>query len=140
MPQIPVKPIVMRDCVLKIAADNYEKHVSGVSFDPSTGTVTWNGLTPDASFTFPTASTWGAKLDYAQDWETPDSLSIYLYEHEGEQVDMTFEPKAGGLGWKVTVFIAPGSIGGQVNSVATASVSLGVLGKPIPVPAPVPGP
>lgn len=135
MVQIAVKPIVLRDCTLGIAADNYEKHVSGVSIDPSSSTVTWNGLTPDAAFTFPTATTWGVKLDYAQDWETADSLSMYLYEHEGEQVDMTFTPKAGGLGWKVTVFIAPGSIGGQVNTVATASVTLGAVGRPTPVPA-----
>lgn len=135
MSQIDVKPIVLRDCTLKVDADNYEKHVSGVTIDPTTGSVNWNGLTPDAAFAFPTATTWAAKLDYAQDWETEDSLSMYLYENEGEQVDMTFEPKAGGLGWKVTVFIAPGSIGGQVNAVATASVSLGVVGRPTPVPA-----
>ena len=97
--------------------------------------MSWNGLTPSATFTFPTATTWACKLDYAQDWETANSLSRYLFDNEGGQVEMTFTPKAGGLGWNVTVFIVPGSIGGQVNSVATASVTLGVVGKPTPVPA-----
>lgn len=135
MATIDVKPIVLRDCVLSVAADDYAKHVSGVTITPTTGSVTWNGLTPDAAFNFPTATTWAAQLDYAQDWETANSLSRYLFDHEGEQITMLFEPVAGGLGWEVDVVIAPGSIGGQVNAVATSTVTLGVQGKPRPVPA-----
>lgn len=135
MAKIEVKPIVLRDCELSIAADDYAAHVSGVTITPNTGSVSWNGLTPDATFSFPTATNWGAALDYAQDWQTPNSLSRYLFDHEGEQVTMTFKPKTGGLGWEIDVFIAPGAIGGQVNNVATASVSLGVIGKPRPIPA-----
>lgn len=134
MPQIEVKPIVLRDVLLRIAESDYEKHVSGVTLTPTTGNVTWNGLTPDATFNFPTATTWGAQLDYAQDWETPDSLSMFLYEHEGEKVTMLFGPVRGGLGWEADIFIAPGSIGGQVNTVATSSVTHGVQGRPRPVP------
>lgn len=135
MAKIEVQPIVLRDVIATIGTDSYEKHVSGVTITPSTGTTTWNGLTPDSTFTFPTATTWTVQLDYAQDWETANSLSRYLFDHEGEQVTMLFEPVAGGLGWQVDVFIAPGSIGGQVNAVATGSVTLGVVGKPVPVPA-----
>lgn len=135
MAQIEVKPIVLRDVLLTIPTDDYAKHVSGVTITPAAGTVTWNGLNPDATFTFPTATTWTAQLDYAQDWETANSLSRYLFDNEGEQVKMLFEPVAGGLGWEVDVFIAPGAIGGQVNTVATATVTLGVVGKPVPVPA-----
>lgn len=135
MGQIEVKPIVLRDVLLKIAVDDYEKHVSGVSIVPTTGSVTWNGLNPDAAFNFPTSTTWAAQLDYAQDWDTANSLSRYLFDHEGEKVTMLFEPVRGGLGWEVEVSIAPGSIGGQVNAVATATVTLGVNGRPVPVPA-----
>lgn len=135
MVQIAVKPIVLRDVLLSIAADDYEKHVSGVTITPTTGSVTWNGLSPDAAFNFPTSTTWAVQLDYAQDWDTANSLSRYLFDNEGEQVTMTFEPVKGGLGWEVEVSIAPGSIGGQVNAVATATVTLGVNGRPVPVPA-----
>lgn len=135
MAQIAVKPIILRDCLLRIAASDYEKHVSGITLNPTTGTVTWAGLDPEAVFTFPQAVTWAGQLDYAQDWETADSLSLFLFEHEGEQVTMLFEPVKGGLGWEVDVFIAPGSIGGQVNNVATSSVTLGILGRPRPIPA-----
>lgn len=130
MAQIAVNPIVLRDVLLSIAADDYEKHVSGVTITPTTGAVNWTGLDPAATFTFPTSTTWAAQLDYAQDWETLNSLSEYLFAHEGEQVTATFEPVKGGTGWEIDVFIVPGSIGGQVNAVATASVTLGVVGRP----------
>lgn len=135
MVQIAVKPIVLRDCLLRVASADYEKHVSGVTITPSTGSTTWNGLDPDASFTFPNATTWAAQLDYAQDWETEDSLSMFLYEHEGETITILFEPVKGGLGWSIEAVIVPGSIGGAVNAVATSSVTLGVNGRPTPVPA-----
>lgn len=135
MSQIVVKPIVLRDVLLKIEADDYEKHVSGVTMTPTTGSVSWTGLAPDDTFTFPTATTWAVQLDYAQDWETANSLSRYLFDHEGETVTLLFEPVKGGLGWQVEAVIVPGSIGGQVNTVATASVTLGALGKPTPIPA-----
>ena len=135
MAQIGVQPIVLRDVLLSIGADSYEKHVSGVTFTPSSSTVNWNGLTPDASFTFPTATTWTLQLEYAQDWETPNSLSEYLFENEGEKVTMTFEPVNGGAGFSADVHIAPGAIGGAVNAVATATVTLGVSGKPTLIPA-----
>lgn len=135
MPQIEVKPIVLRDCLLRVATADYEKHVSGVVIDPNTGSVTWNGLTPASSFNFPTSTTWTAQLDYAQDWETPDSLSLFLFVHQGENMTFLFEPVKGGLGWEIDVMIVPGSIGGQVNAVATSQVTLGVSGQPRPIPA-----
>lgn len=130
MPKIDVKPIVLRNVLCTVAADDYAKHVSGVTLTPTTGSVSWSGMDPDASFTFPTSTTWAAQLDYAQDWDTTDSLSAYLFDHEGDKVTMTFRPEAGGPGFEVEVFIVPGSIGGQINAVATSSVTLGVVGKP----------
>lgn len=134
MATIEVKPIVLRDVLLSVALDDYEKHVSGVTITPTTGSVNWSGLNPDATFTFPTATTWACQLDYAQDWDTEASLSRYLFDNEGEEVTMTFEPVKGGVGFTVTVFIVPGSIGGQVNAVATSSVTLGVVGRPELIP------
>lgn len=137
MATIAVQPIILNDVLLSIAADNYEAHVSEVSFAPSSSTVTWKGLTPSAVFNFGTTSTWTCTLAYAQDWSTTNSLSRYLFEHEGESVEMTFTPKAGSGAptWTATVIVAPGSIGGAVDTVATASVTLGVQGKPALAPA-----
>ncbi|WP_067197163.1 hypothetical protein [Microbacterium sp. XT11] len=137
MSQIDVKPIVLRDCLLRATLSgsdsfDFEKHVSGVTITPTTSSVTWNGLSPDAAFQAPGVTTWADTLDYAQDWETENSLSMFLFEHEGEQVTLLFEPKKGGLGWETDVFIAPGSIGGKVATVAESSVTLGVIGRPRP--------
>ncbi|UOE43744.1 hypothetical protein [Agromyces larvae] len=131
MASVDVNPFLMKDCLFQVEADQYEAHVSQVQFSPTSQTVTWKGLTPAAVFSFGTAATWVANLTFAQDWSTADSLSRYLYEHEGEEIDVTFEPVAGGPGVTATLIVAPGAIGGQVDQVATAQVSLGVKGKPV---------
>ena len=133
MTVIAVQPIVYKDVSLKIEADNYEAHVSKVELTPSVNTQTWKGLTPSASFTDSSSPAWVAALDYAQDWETPNSLSRYLFEHQGETVTAIFQPKAGsGLpAFTVELVITPGPIGGSIDAFSTGSVSLGVNGQPV---------
>ncbi|MCS6563432.1 hypothetical protein [Curtobacterium poinsettiae] len=130
MAQITVNPFVLSDTTLKIAADNYETAVSSVEFQPSGGTVSWKGLSPAAVFTFPQAVTWACAIAFAQDWETEDSLSQYLFEHQGETIAVEFAPKRGGKSLYANVVIVPGSIGGAVDAVAASTVTLGVVGKP----------
>ena len=135
MTAIAVQPIILTDCKLTIGTDNYEAHVSGVIFNPASSIVTWKGLTPTSKFSFAASSTWTCQLDYAQDWETVDSLSQYLHDNEGTAVAATFEPEDGGASWGATLLIAPGAIGGQVDGVPVGSVTLGVQGKPALTPA-----
>lgn len=130
MAAIDVNPIVLKDATLKVGADNYEAHVSSVEFVPSSSTVNWKGLTPESVFSFGTNSTWVCNLAFAQDWDTEGSLSAYLFDNEGESVICDFYPDAGGQGFRATLIITPGSIGGAVDSVAVSTVSLGVQGKP----------
>jgi hypothetical protein len=136
MAQIAVDPLVLKDVILTVETDTYEKHVSGVTFEPSSSTIRWQGLTPDSKFTSVTSADWTCKLDYVQDWETADSLSAYLFEHEGEEVDVVFKPRSGsGPTFTATLTITPGSIGGTVNTYATTTATLGST-KPVLVPAP----
>jgi hypothetical protein len=132
MAAIAVKPLVLKDVLLTVGDDNYEKHVSGVTFTPSSSTITWQGLSPDAKFTDVTAADWTVAVNYVQDWETEDSLSAYLFENEGETVSMTFTPSkgAGKKTFTADVTITPGAIGGEVNAYATTSVTLGST-KPV---------
>lgn len=130
MPAIAVKPFQMSNCLLTVAADDYEKHVSKVEFAPTSTSASFKGLSPDASFTFAGSPTWVCNLTFAQDWNTPKSLSRYLFDHVGETVDVIFEPSKGGPAITAQIIIQPGSIGGDVDAVATSTVSLGVLGKP----------
>jgi len=130
MSVIPVEPFLMSDCVLKVAADDFAAHCSKVELVPSSSVVNWGGLKSSAQFSFPTKAKWACGIDYAQDWTTDGSLSRYLHDHEGESVDAEFVPKNGGPSVLATLIITPGSIGGALDGVATASVSLGVSGKP----------
>lgn len=142
MAVIAVNPIILTNCKLTITlpgetptSNDYEKHVSRVQFDPSTQTQTWKGLSPTSSFTKTSRATWTATLEYAQDWETDDSLSQLLHDHEGETVAAVFQPESGGASWAANLVITPGAIGGTVDQFATASVTLGVSGKPVRTPA-----
>lgn len=132
MSTIAVKPIVYKNCKLVIDADNYEAHVSKVSLDPTVNTQTWKGLTPTASFTDSSSPAWTCGLEYAQDWETIDSLARYLFEHQGETVVALFQPEKGTAlpEFTVELVITPGPIGGAIDTFATGSVTLGVNGQP----------
>lgn len=139
MAAIAVAPFVLKDVILTIGADSYEAHVSTVRFDPNMSVVTWQGLTPSASFTDTTAPTWTTTWAFAQDWETPDSLSEYLLENAGTKKTVVFKPKGTTTGKPVftaEVMIAPGPIGGDVNTVQTGSVTMGVVGTPVKTAAP----
>lgn len=132
MPVIPVQPLYLQDMTFSVAADDYAAHVSSVTLTPSTSTTTWKGGKPSATFTRTSTPTWGCELAFAQDWESADSLSRYLWEHQGETVDVIFAPETGGTSWAVSINVIPGSIGGAVDGYATSTVTLGVDGAPVP--------
>jgi len=132
----PPRPLVLKDVLLTLGDDDYQSHVSGVTFTPTASTVTWQGLSPEASMTDVTQATWVCALELVQDWDQADSLCRYLYENEGEHVAATFQPKNGaGPSFAATVIVTPGAIGGAVNAVAVQSVTLGCEGKPQLLPA-----
>ena len=125
MPDITVQPFILNDCLLTVGEDNYEAHVSKVQFDPTAPVVRWKGLTPASSHIFGGASEWTCGMDYAQDWTTPNSLSAYLHANEGKPIDVVFKPlREGTPSIAATIIVAPGSIGGTVDQVATASITV----------------
>jgi hypothetical protein len=132
MTTIAVAPIVLKDIQLLIPTDEYAAHVSSVVLTPNTTTQTWKGLTPTATFTSAGTPEWTCQLEYAQDWVTVNSLSNYLFAHQGETVVAKFQPKKGtGLPeWTVSLVIAAGPVGGSVDQYMTGSVTLGVSGQP----------
>jgi hypothetical protein len=140
MAEIEVRPFIMRNAIIVFgAADDFAKAVSTAAIAPAGGTAEFKGLKPSAVFTFPQASTYVLELTYAQDWSASTSLSRYLWEHKGETVpfilnpdDTTGQTGVGSTSWAGTVAIVPGQVGGDVDSVATASVSLGIVGEPTP--------
>lgn len=137
MALIAVKPFIMRDCVLSIkdgatTIGEFESHVSRVQFDPNTPIATWKGLTPTSVHQDVAATEWTVSLDYAQDYETVNSLAQYLLANPGKQVTAVFTPKKG-TGAKTvtaTITLVPGGTGGGVGEFATSSVTLPVSGQP----------
>jgi hypothetical protein len=128
---------ILRDVLLRFAqaglpsgAGDYEAHVSQAQFDPNTPSAVFKGLKPGGSKTFPGDPSWTCTLAYAQDWETPNSLSRFLFEHQGERIPCVFEPVKGGQGFEATLIISAGAIGGTVDAIGTATVTLGVDGAP----------
>lgn len=141
MPVIAVKPILLRDVVMDVklvgagTADSYQNHVSRVQITPSSTTVRWRGLAPAAKYAAQTAPDWSVELAYAQDWETANSLSAYLLANDGKEAEITFRPRGGVTpGWKVTVLLTAGPIGGDVDTVASGTVTMGVNGVPVAAP------
>lgn len=134
MATIASSPFVLKDAVLTIDTDDYEAHVSSVAITPTMSTVTWQGITPAATFSDTTAPTWACALTYAQDWTTPTSLSQYLMDNAGQQKTLVFKPVGATSGdpiFTVDVMIAPGPIGGAVNTVQVGTVTLGCVGEPV---------
>ena len=139
MATIAVAPFVLKDAVLTIATDSYEKHVSGVVFTPQTTPITWQGLTPDSAFSDASNPIWTCQMDYAQDWTTTNSLAQYLLTNAGQSKVAVFKPLGATTGkpiFTATLLIVPGPIGGSVNSVQTGTVTMGVIGQPVKTVAP----
>lgn len=136
MATIPVTPFVLKDCVLEIEADDYAAALSSMTLTPSVQTVVFQGLKPGAISTDMTEPTWTLGLTYAQDWVSADSLSRYLFANKGLTKDAIIKPQSGvGPSFEVEIIITPGAIGGQGQQTATATVTLGVQGEPVLVPA-----
>lgn len=131
MPQISPSPIVLKDVTVTIGTDTYEKQVSQVLLTPTANAQSWRGLNPQASYSDVDTATWAAAVTFAQDHETPGSLSLYLFDNEGQKVTMLIKPRSGsGPSYQVTVTLTPGGIGGQVGSWAESTVTLPCDGKP----------
>lgn len=139
MVAITPKPLFFVNPTIKIGTDSYEAAISACTLTPSSSVVTFKGLKPTAVFNFATPSTWVAGMTFSQDWTTAGSLSNYLFANEGTKVTMTIVPAADdnkSPTVTVTVFIQPGSIGGDAGAVSTSQVSLPVDGKPTITAAP----
>lgn len=124
MATVAVKPFVLRDVNFVFGVDNYEAHVSQCEYVPTTPQLTWTGLannTVGASG----ASTWVLTIAGAQDWETANSLSQYLHEHEGETIDVTLTPADGSGTFTSTVTVAAANIGGTAAAFSVFTVSMG---------------
>lgn len=100
--------------------------------------ISLNTLCPDGSFSETAARAWQLSVTAVQDVESPDSLMLFLMDHEGEKAVAVFYPKTDsakvpqGRGWTGTVTIAlPDNVGnGAIGQYATFTAVLPFEGKP----------
>ena len=135
MAAITPSVINLNNIALTIAVDNYEASVSKVELVPTTPTVTWRGMTPTATYNVAGSPTWVLNLDFAQDHATANSLSLYTQANAGQIKTVTFKPLKPAVGtapmYSIDVLITPTTIGGAVDSIATASASFSCNGQPV---------
>lgn len=134
-------PYIARNTIVSFgvggAANDFAKAVNRAELIPSGGIVTFKGGKPDAVYTFPEAQTYTFQIDFAQDWGSAAaaSLSRYLFDNVGLSVPCQFnanDQATKTTNWAFTVVIVPGSVGGPIDSVAVTTVTLGVVGLPVP--------
>ncbi|MCE0458445.1 hypothetical protein [Curtobacterium flaccumfaciens] len=120
--------IYMKNVTFTVAAHDYAAQLSSAALTPNATTATWAGFN-GATQKNTASADWQVNLTFGQDWGT-DGFSRYLYEHEGEEVEVVFSPTAGGPSFTANVTLTPGSVGGGVNAYAESTVSLPIDGKP----------
>src|SRR4051812_28180124 len=108
MATIAVTPLVLKNVIMTIGTDNFEKALDQVVFTPSASSIPWTGLSLNP-FTDVSTATWVATLEYVQDWDTTTSLSRYLHNTEGSTVPVSFSPRNGsGPSFTTSLVITPG--------------------------------
>jgi hypothetical protein len=141
MSVIDVKPYIFKRPKLNIKTTDaepsdlgdFEAHISKATVDPNVSIVTWQGGTPGSVFKDVTDPDWSCALDLAQDITTASSLWDVLNSNVGKKLHFTLTPNTLDTAAQVAEFdviAVPVSMGGQVGSVATGSVTLPVLGQP----------
>ena len=126
--------VVMTNATLKIGTtNNYETSVSTAALVPTTPTNTFKGIGGNV---IPLAGipAWKLNLTYVQDGKTVNSLHQYLLTNAGTTQTFVLIPAVGtgNSSYTFSAVIVPGQIGGDVDALLTASVSLDVVGQPLP--------
>lgn len=128
MADIAASPYLTLAAEASFGTDNYKAHISQFEFQPTqpTSTITDIGGTVT---NFGGVSGYVLALGVFQDWATANSLSSYLFEHDGEDATASIEVP-GGV-WSATVVCAAPHIGGTGNQAAVSQLTLQVKGKPV---------
>lgn len=126
MAKIAAKPVLFKAPV-SIGSDEYTAHLSQAELVPTSPAASWTDLDGN-THNFAGTSAWALNLAGIQDYETAAGLSNFLFEHEGEDVEVSFP--LGGNTFTATITAVPVNIGGTINAVAAWSKSFPVKGKP----------
>lgn len=129
-------PLFIKSASIEVDGVEMGELISNVVLTPTTSTLTFKGVS-GATFQSVGSEVWTLQFDYAQDWSTADSLALKLFNETGTNVTVTVNPEGtvGAPSFTAEVTLLSGSVGGATDSVATASVTLPVTGRPVLAPA-----
>ena len=127
-----IAPVInsMGAATLKIGSNNFEAAVSKAVLTPTTTISKFKGINGSTTRSA-TLPEWTLSLDFPQDFATATSLSNLLLNSTGTVVVADLYPIVGGPGYRQSILLVPGDIGGTVDATASASVTLEVIGQPV---------
>lgn len=132
------RPLYMKDVNLILGEEatgtDFKCQLRGVTLTPDTNITRIKTLCPDGQFAEVDSAEWTLELGYlfGDDDVAPDkALAQYLLANAGDKVPFFFAPRAGGDGFRGTVTLLAGALGGDQGSYSEQSVSLPLDGQPI---------
>ena len=130
---------VIKNLLFKVEATDYSNQVSEVTLTPEQSVQTLKTGVPDGAITDTDSATWTVVLNIVQDFGS-GALAKALWDAAlaGEDLDCTYQPRAGFSQDLFTFTIRPTvfSLGGQVGQFRTSSVTIPVVGQPVPSQSP----
>ena len=137
-------PYMMKNVDLIIGDEstgpNFKCQVRGVKLTPEVSVQRTKTACPAGQYAAVDDPEWTAQLTYLYGMDNGTGtvvtvLADYLREHTGEELPILFRPVAGDEGYSGKILAIPGVIGGDYGAFSEQSVSLPMLGQPVPVEA-----
>ena len=91
MPQIANTMEAVKNAVITIGTDTYEKHASDINWTRNSSQQSWQGLTDDV-VTDSLVDSHTCNIGVGHDYDNPDSLYNFLHAMEGLTASVTWKP------------------------------------------------
>ncbi|GAB3812095.1 hypothetical protein [Kribbella italica] len=127
----PAGAYVLKDALFTVEATDYANQATSVMLTPEQATQTLRTLVPDGVVQDVDTATWTCAINGIQDYVAAQGLARLLTDMAGQQIDIVFEPKKGGVSATVTVVAKAVPFGGPQGQFTTFDVELPVVGAPV---------
>lgn len=127
----PAGAYVLRNATLTIEGTDYANQVTQVTLTPEQATQTLKTMVPDGIVQDVDTATWTCSMAGIQDYTDNQGLARFLTEMSGEQLDMVFTPKVGGVSATVTVVSKAVPFGGEQGTFTVFDIELPCVGAPV---------
>ena len=127
----PLGAYVLRDATFTVEATDYANQCTSVVLTPEQATQTLKTMVPDGIVQDVDSAVWTVAINGIQDYVAAQGLAALLTAMSGEQLDIVFAPKAGGVSATVTVVGKAVPFGGEQGAFTTFSIELPCIGEPV---------